>query len=181
MTRLTARPACCVCWTSGSSACPSPIDHKKGRKSENLFTAITWQDYLRSPDPRRLLPEAVRRYRSSDEFRTALDANAYFRGENPTVARKTVLRVKKLRRLGADGRTRSASALTDVVGNRIGSAFLQRLVTQQSQYLLGNGVTLQDPDLKRMLGTDFDRCLADLGERALLHGVAWLYWNVDHA
>ena len=146
-----------------------------------LFTSITWQDYLRAADREQCVLEAVRRYRASAFFREGLDANAYFRGENPTVARKTVLRVKKLRRRDASGRLRSDSALTDVVGNRIGSGFLHRLVTQQNQYLLGNGCTLKDEGTKRLLGHDFDRVLAELGERALLHGVAWLYWNCDHA
>lgn len=71
--------------------------------------------------------------------------------------------------------------MKDVVGNRIGSGILQRLVTQQTQYLLGNGVTLPDAAMKRRLGTDFDRVLSRLGEKALLHGVCWLYWNHDHA
>lgn len=123
----------------------------------------------------------MRRYRSSSFFREGLDANAYFRGENPTVSRKTVLRVKKLRRKGSDGRVRSSSALADVVGNRIGSGFLQRLVTQQNQYLLGNGCTLKDEKTKALLGHDFDRLLAEAGERALLQGVCWIYWNCDHA
>lgn len=146
-----------------------------------MFQAITWQDYLGSADKNRCVLDAIQRYRSSRTFRQGLEANAYFCGENLTVAGKTVLQAAKLRRKGADGRVRSSTVLKDVVGNRIGSGILQRLVIQQTQYLLGNGVTLQDQQTRSRLGTDFDRQLALMGEKALLHGVCWLYWNLDHA
>lgn len=146
-----------------------------------MFTDITWQDYLAAADRDRCVLDAIRRYKAGRTFRTALEANAYFRGENTAVARKTVLRAGKLTEHCADGRSRTRPVTRDVVGNRIGASFLQRLVTQQNQYLLGDGCLLRDDALKRRLGVDFDRQLARAGERALLHGVCWIYWNCDHA
>ena len=140
---------------------------------------ITWQDWLACADRDAALFEAAEEHRRSAAFRLALDADAYFRGENTAVAQKTVLRADKLETLDADGRRSVRAAMRDVVGNRIGSAFLRRFVIQQTQYLLGNGCTLATPEMKRRLGTDFDRVLAYIGEKALLHGVCWGFWNVD--
>ena len=144
-----------------------------------MFTAITWQDYLASKEREALLLDAVRRYKASRFFNHALDANCYFRGENTRVARKTILRARKIESRDASGRRRARPVSEDVVGNRIGSAFLFRFVTQQNQYLLSDGVSLPQ-EIKRRLGEDFDRLLERLGECALLHGYAWGYWNADH-
>lgn len=144
-----------------------------------LFTAITYQDYLRATDKPALAAQAVDRYVASPEFRLALDASAYFRGENPGVARKTVLQACKIETRDENSRRRVRSGTQDVVGNRIGSGFLFRFVTQQNQYLLSEGVLLPE-NIRRRLGPGFDAALEELGERALLHGVCWGYWNVDH-
>ena len=144
-----------------------------------MFTHITWQDYLAASDREALLLEAVKRYKASREFNHALEANCYFRGENTQVARKTILRARKMETRDAQGRRRIRAATEDVVGNRIASAFLFRFVTQQNQFLLSEGVILPQ-DVKARLGSDFDHQLELLGERALLHGCSWGYWNADH-
>lgn len=144
-----------------------------------MFTTITWQDYCASEDRAALLLEAVRRYKASRGFANALEANCYFRGENTRVARKTILRARKIETRDAQGRRRVRSATEDVVGNRIGSGFLFRFITQQNQFLLSEGVSLPSA-VKHRLGADFDHQLERLGERALLHGCAWGYWNADH-
>ncbi len=144
-----------------------------------MFTDITWQDYLGASDREALLLEAIRRYKASPAFNRALEANSYFRGENPQVARKTILRARKIEGFDASGRRRARAATEDVVGNRIASAFLFRFVTQQNQFLLSEGVSLPE-DTKAALGADFDRQLERLGECALLHGCAWGFWNANH-
>ncbi len=141
---------------------------------------ITYQDYLAAPDKPEALFAQAARVRRSEAFRLALDAEAYFRGENPTVAQKTILRAGKLETRDAEGRKRVRTQLRDVVGNRISNRFLHRFVIQQNSFLLGNGCTLEDEKLKARLGKDFDRLLARMGEKALLHGVCWGYWNTDH-
>ena len=144
-----------------------------------MFTDITWQDYLAASDKMALLLEAIRRYKASPAFHRALEANCYFRGENSAVARKTILRARKIEGRDASGRRRIHSGTEDVVGNRIASAFLFRFVTQQNQFLLSEGVSLPE-DAKHALGADFDHQLEHLGECALLHGCAWGFWNADH-
>ena len=144
-----------------------------------MFTTYTWQDYTAAGCQPQQLLEAIRLYKLSRPFQQALEANCYFRGENTRVARKTILRARKIETRDASGRRRYRAGTEDVVGNRISNAFLFRFVTQQNQYLLSEGVTLPG-EIKRRLGADFDRQLERLGECALLHGSAWCYWNCDH-
>ena len=144
-----------------------------------MYTDITWQDWQGSADRLTLALEGIRRYKASKAFARALEASCYFRGENTAVSRKTVLRARKIETRDASGRKRFRAATQDVVGNRIPSGFLFRFVTQQNQYLLSEGVDLPAV-IKRRLGADFDQQLELLGEKALLHGTAWGYWNTDH-
>lgn len=145
-----------------------------------MFTDVTYQDWLAAADRDRLLLTAIDRYKASRDFRGALEAGDYFRGCNSAVARKTILRARKIETRDNSGRKRIRTGTEDVVGNRIGSGFLFRFITQQNQFLLANGCILRDSETKARLGADFDHQLAALGERALIHGVSWGFWNVDH-
>lgn len=147
-----------------------------------MYTDVTYQDWLATPDYERpkLLIEIIKGYKASADFKQALLANQYFRSENPEVAKKTILRAKKMEYKDKNGRTRVCSGTEDVVGNRVASSFFYRFVTQQNQFLLGNGVSLNEDADKDALGPYFDEVLEAMGEKALLHGVAWGFWNVDH-
>ena len=139
----------------------------------------TYQDWLAAGDRAAFLLDAVKAYRLSPFFRHALEAQRYFRGENPRVAEKTILRAGKITVRDENGIAHTRAALNDVVGNRVGSAFFFRFVCQQNQYLLQNGCQLA-PGLKERLGADFDRKLAEMGEKALVQGVCWGFFNADH-
>lgn len=145
-----------------------------------MYTDVTYQDWEAAADREQLMLQAVDRYKSSSFFRHALEAASYFRGENSAVSRKTVLRARKIESRDASGRKRVSAGTQDVVGNRIGSGFLFRFITQQNQFLLANGCILENAEVKEKLGMDFDHQLEMLGERALVHGVCWGYWNVNH-
>lgn len=60
------------------------------------------------------------------------------------------------------------------------SNFFSRFVTQQNQFLLGNGISLTEAADKDRLGVDFDTRLQELGRDALVDGVAFGFWNYDH-
>ena len=145
-----------------------------------MFTEITFQDYEAAGDKPDLLRESVHKYKAGREFLNAVEANAYFAGNNTEIAKKVTLQVKGQNAKGSDGKTTKSLREVKVVGNRIGSNFLFRLVAQQNQHLLSNGVTLKDVDAKQWLGIGFDTKLSMLGESALLHGVSWGFWNYDH-
>ena len=147
-----------------------------------MYTDVTYQDWLAAPeyDRPKMILDIIKGYKASADFTSGLTANQYFRSDNPEVAKKTILRAKKMESTDASGRRRIRTAMEDVVGNRIASSFLYRFVIQQNQYLLAEGVVLKDDKMKDALGPNFDERLEQLGEKALLHGVAWGFWNVDH-
>ena len=151
-----------------------------------MFTTYTYQDWLDTPEWERpeLLEKIITVYKTSAEFRGALEARAYFRGENSTVMGKVILEksVGKVEKRDEEGRkiTKMINLDKPVVGARIPTGFLFRLVTQQNQFLLANGVTLADEAQKQRLGLGFDKTMEQIGEHALLDGVSWGFWNVDH-
>lgn len=143
-----------------------------------MFTDVTYQDWLSTPEASRpaLMLEVIRRYKASAEFKRALDANLYFRGENTEVSRKYMLRPVAVTVQDEQGRSRKKPREEKIAGNRIASGFFFRFVTQQNQFLLSNGVSLP-AEAKQALGPDFDRVMESIGEKALLHGVSWGFWN----
>lgn len=147
-----------------------------------MFTAYTYQDWLNTPEAARvaLIGKVIDAYKASADFMAAATAEGYFSSDSTAVGSKVILQVKKIRHKDDNGKMRSSAVTEDVVGNRIRSNFFSRFVTQQNQFLLGNGVTLDDEGTKARLGMGFDKVLEQIGEKALLHGVCWGYWNVDH-
>lgn len=151
-----------------------------------MFTDVTYQDWLATDDvaKAKLLKTIVDTYKASAEFRRGVEAQQYFRGENPTVASKVILQAGRYKVDGTDESghrtTKYVERKQEVVGARISSSFLFRFVTQQNQFLLANGCQLESEETKARLGYAFDTQLAQLGEQALLCGVAWGYWNLDH-
>lgn len=145
-----------------------------------MYTDYTFQDWQTMGAGPETARKIVDSYRASAFFRDALNANRYFDGDNPTLADKYVVRVNVREQTTEDGFKKNTAERKEVAGNRIPSAFLRRFVCQQNQFLLSNGVTLQDSALKGRLGRGFDVVLQQLGEKALLHGVSYGYWNLDH-
>lgn len=147
-----------------------------------MFTDITYQDWLATPESARpaLALKAIQHYKASEDFRKALTANGYFRAEDTAVSKKTILKARKIEYKDASGRKRVRSGTEDVVGNRVYSGMFFKLVVQQNQYLLANGVVMKDEKVKEKLGKAFDKTLENIGEKALKQGVCWGFWNVDH-
>ena len=151
-----------------------------------MFTDITWQDWQATPENKRpeLLEKIISSYKFSADFTTALAANAYFRGENTAVLQKVILQKGRYKVESRDEQGRKVTRMVDrekaIVGARLPASFLFRFVTQQNQFLLGNGVTLDEGEQKERLGLGFDKTVEQMGEMALLAGVSWGFWNIDH-
>lgn len=143
-----------------------------------MFIAYTYQDYLRASESERLpmLLDIIKQYKASDDFQRAIITSRYFNSQNDAINKKVMLQQRFFK--GENGKVLPAQK--EIIGNRISSNFLFRFVVQQNQFLLGNGVTLQDAETKVRLGTGFDKLLEQAGEKALLHGVCWGFWNKDH-
>lgn len=145
-----------------------------------MYTDYTYQDWQRLGATPEVARKIVDGYRDSAFFHDALAADRYFAGFNPTLEDKYLLRIQTTEQKNEDGLTIRRAETVKVPGNRVPSAFLRRFVCQQNQYLLGNGVTLKDTAQKDRLGRAFDVALQQLGEHALVQGVAYGYWNLDH-
>lgn len=147
---------------------------------ERMYTDKTYQDWLQMGGGPEIARKIVESYKASTFFAHALEANRYFIGENPTLDEKYQLKMQTRERTGGDGETLRYAEAVKVPGNRVPSSFLRRFVCQQNQFLLGNGVTLKDAAQKKRLGMGFDVKMQQIGEAALLHGVSYGYWNLDH-
>lgn len=71
--------------------------------------------------------------------------------------------------------------------NRIASNFFRHLNKQRCTYLLGNGVTFTQGDdaaqsdtIKARMGEDFDRDIFEAAYKALIHGVCYVFYDLDH-
>jgi len=114
---------------------------------------------------------AISEHKSSGIYRTAADAEAYYSGENPTISRYEKILYDMQGRAYQDMYT---------ANHKIASSFFRLAVDQENSYLLGNGVTFRQEATKKRLGADFDQQVQDAGEYALIGGVSFGFWNVDH-
>ena len=115
--------------------------------------------------------DAITEHKGSQPYIIALDAEQYYRGLNP--------RITKYEKIIYDMR---GDAHVDkwTPNHKIASNFFNFALTQENQYLLGNGATFTKDDTKAKLGDDFDTKLQDLGKKALVGGVAFGFFNLDH-
>ena len=114
---------------------------------------------------------AITEHKGTEPYIIALDAEQYYRGLNP--------RITKYEKIIYDMR---GDAHVDkwTPNHKIASNFFNFAITQENQYLLGNGATFTKDDTKAKLGDDFDTRLQDLGQKALVGGVAFGFFNLDH-
>lgn len=114
---------------------------------------------------------AIEDYRVSPKTRFTLDANLYYNGENPTINRYEKI-IYDMRGI--------AHRDMYTANHKIASRFFGFVVDQQVSYLLGNGVSFDEEITKEKLGATFDEDLCDIARHALIGGVAFGFWNLDH-
>lgn len=140
-----------------------------------MIIIITYQDLLAVGDDEKNRMEFVRKvinaHKISDMYMTAVDADLYDRRKN-----KTITEYRKLLY------TISGQAVDDnfSANYKLCSGFFQRLILQQNQFLLGNGVSWNNDDTDERLGNDFDTKLQEAGHYALVDGLSFGFWNLDH-
>lgn len=124
----------------------------------------TYQDLQQNKDRAAFITEAIREHRASAMYNIAVDAEEYDRQRNVTIMSYQKFLYKA-----------SGGAVPDnfSANHKMASNFFNRFVTQENQYLLGNGVTLEDEKNKEKLGRDFDLKLQQAGRNALVQGVAF--------
>lgn len=131
---------------------------------------LTFQDFEGDADRAGFIGRAINAHMSGEEYQTAVAADLYDRQKNATINGY----VSMIR-----DRTRNPMVDITAANNRIASNFFHRLNTQRCAYLLGNGVTFSDPETKGKLGARFDTDLSAWAYKALIHGVAFGFWNLD--
>lgn len=117
------------------------------------------------------IKSAIAEHQSSDIYRTAIDAQLYYEGENPTINRYEKILYDMQGRAHRDMYS---------ANHKIASSFFGFVVDQENSYLLGNGVSFQGKDTKKKLGRDFDQKISRASEYALIGGVSFGFWDLDH-
>lgn len=114
---------------------------------------------------------AVNEFMGSAEYAGAVAGEAYYAKHNITI--------EKFQKMLF---TLSGREVPDIwsANYKLKTLFFRRLVSQQVQYVLGNGMTLNDAKNKEKLGKDFDFALMTAAKHAMASGVSFGFWNVDH-
>lgn len=135
---------------------------------------LTYQDFVKFKDDEKQKIDfsraAIEEHKRSEMYKIALAANEYDRQQNTTIMEYQ----KTLFDLNGKETPDKWSA-----NYKLPSNFFNRFVIQETQYLLGNGVSWEN-DAEKKLGEDFDIQLQRLGKIALVEGVGFGFWNYDH-
>lgn len=150
----------------------------------------TYQDYLKAKEKGLdqtidFIQQAIQEYKSSTDYKIALDADEYEAERNVTIMKY----VKYLYDMNGQKQPDFTSA-----NHKLASNFFHRLTTQRVAYSLGNGISFANAQesfvegkrivtdtTKEALGKDFDTTLYDASHFARNHKVSYLLWNLDHA
>ena len=135
----------------------------------------TYQDLLDcGEDEKRrtaFLLGAINDHKASGQYKTALAAQKYYDGENPTINEYEKILYDMQGKAHLDMYT---------ANHKIASRFFGFAVDQLVNYLLGNGVTFSKGTDKKRLGRDFDQKVSLATEYAAVGGVSFGFFNLDH-
>ncbi len=114
----------------------------------------------------------INEHKASPAYRIAADAETYYAKRNVTIS--------KLQKLLYDFQGRAHVDMFSA-NYKLKTSFFRRFVIQQVQYILANGITFTDPNTKAALGKDFENQFQMAAKWAMIDGVSFLFWNLDHA
>lgn len=135
----------------------------------------TYQDLIAQGDDKarmRFIQTVISDHTSSDLYRTARNADLYYRHLNPTIMNAQKIVYDMMGRAKVDKYS---------ANNKIPSAYYGYFVTHEVQFLLGNGVSFVKPDTKAKLGKSFDDIIQEAATNAINAGVCFIFYNLDHA
>lgn len=136
---------------------------------------VTYQDLIVVGEDEKarmdFIRQAINEHKGSEAYKMAVDAELYFKGENPTINRYEKIIYDMQGRAHRNMYT---------ANHKIASSFFGFDVRQEVSYLLGNGVTFQEDATKDKLGKKFDLEIVKAGKYALIAGVSFGFWNLDH-
>ena len=137
---------------------------------------VTYNDYLEidNTNPKKVMDfvnTAINDHKNTDLYKEAVIAEQYDRHMNVTITTYQKLLY-----------TVTGKAVPDnySANFKLASRFFNRFVVQENQYLLGNGVTWANEGTEEVLGENFDTQLQKAGKYALVGGVSFGFFNLDH-
>ena len=141
-----------------------------------MIEILTYNDLLEIGENERdrmeFVLDAIREHKGSELYKTAYDAELYYKHQNPTIMR--------YQKFVYDMYGRKVPDIWSP-NNKIASNWYNYFTTQAVSYLLGNGVTFGKKEAtKNKLGKDFDKMVQDIATHAKNGGVAFGFWNLDH-
>lgn len=136
---------------------------------------LTYEDYekVRGDQEKTIdfILQAIEEHKSSDAYKAAEVADAYYDGENTTIMQFE----KVLYDLAGKAHVDMWTA-----NHKIASSFFTFVIDQEVSYLLGNGVRFGLEGTKERLGKDFDQEVMDALEYARIAGSSFGFWDADH-
>ena len=115
--------------------------------------------------------KAIAEHKRTADYLTAVDAELYYKHQNPTIMRFQRWIYNQF-----------GKKVPDIwsANNKIASNWYNYFTTQAVSYLLGNGVTFKTEANKKKLGKDFDKRVQDCATAAKNGGIGFGFWNYDH-
>lgn len=135
----------------------------------------TYQDLLQvselETDRMNFVRSVINDHKNSEVYRNAVIAQEYDKRKNVTILNYQ----KVLYSLSG------ASFVDEFTPNhKMCCGFFPRFVTQQNQYLLGNGVSWNDKEtVSNIIGKNFDGVLNNLGRYAIVDGVSFGFFDIN--
>lgn len=139
---------------------------------------VTYQDLLKIGDSdeerMKFVLSAIGQHKRTDAYNTAKIAEQYYRHKNVTINEYQKILY-----------TVTGAAVPDnwSANFKMACRHFHRFITQEVQFLLGNGVDWDDTATADKLGTakyPFDSQLQELAKNALIGGVSFGFFNLDH-
>lgn len=110
-------------------------------------------------------------HKTSAKYKIASEAESYYAKHNLTIERFRKMLYSF-----------SGKAYPDLfsANYKLSTSFFRRFVLQQVQFVLSNGVFFENSKTSDILGETFENTLQTLAKKAMVDGVSFGYWNVDH-
>lgn len=134
---------------------------------------ITFNDFEKTKEKgkqKEFILDSIESFKSSTIYKTAIDAQAYYKGENTAI-------LKRMQWFYNSNGGKEKDNFK--ANNKICSEFFPKIIKQENSYLLSNGLTTDD-DIKKGLGNRFDVLLQKMGIYALVDSVSWGYGYISN-
>lgn len=130
----------------------------------------TYQDLVAADNVMDFVREAINEHKGSDLYKTAVIAYDYFKKKNTTIrAYEKMIN------------TVTGQQVVDKYSpnHKATSGFFKKFVTQQTQFLLGNGITWDKDESGKGFNNKFDTQVQKAAKFALIQAVSFGFWNLN--